>query len=118
VTTRPPARARTDPYRSRPARDGASPAAHDRAAPAHAASPDRPDPSAGNVGILAGGIAYFGFMATFPALNAGISLYGLVDDLATLIAQQGGGLLGVLPLAAQPLIRDQLNALASGSGGR
>jgi membrane protein len=70
-----------------------------------------------NVGVLAGGIAYFGFMAIFPALIAGISLYGLVADPATLIAQQGGSLLSALPQEAQPLIRDQLNALASGSGG-
>jgi membrane protein len=73
--------------------------------------------SADNVGVLAGGIAYFGFMAIFPALIAGISLYGLVADPATLIAQQGGDLLSALPQDAQPLIRDQLNALASGSGG-
>ena len=73
--------------------------------------------SADNVGVLAGGIAYYGFIAIFPALIAGISLYGLVADPATLIAQQGGSLLSALPQDAQPLIRDQLNALASGSGG-
>jgi membrane protein len=73
--------------------------------------------SADNVGILAGGIAYFAFMAIFPALIAGISLYGLVADPATLIAQQGGDLLSALPQEAQPLIREQLNALASSSSG-
>ena len=144
-------RARADPYRSRPASDGAvpsSPTAHDGVTPAHAPSlhriarsASRPggevgeptrlprrglwqvtrrafkESSADNVGVLAGGIAYFGFMAIFPALIAGISLYGLVADPATLIAQQGGDLLSALPQDAQPLIRDQLNALASGSGG-
>ena len=144
-------RSRTDPYRSRPARDGAppcSPTTHTGVAPAHASSPDRAgsyadrpggqaeahaqvpprrwwqvtrrafkESSADNLGVLAGGIAYYGFMAIFPALIAGISLYSLVADPATLIAQQGGTLLSVLPEEAQPLIRDQLNALASGSGG-
>jgi membrane protein len=72
--------------------------------------------SADNVGILAGGVAYFGFLSIFPALIAGISLYGLVADPAT-IAQQGAGVVAALPEAAQPLIRDQLTAIASTSGG-
>jgi membrane protein len=123
-----------------------SPAAHNGAAPAHALSPDRAwadrpsgqaeapvqiprrgwlqvtrrafkKSSADNLGVLAGGITYYGFMAIFPAIIAGISLYGLVADPATLIAQQGGSLLSALPQDAQPLIHDQLNALASDSGG-
>jgi membrane protein len=72
--------------------------------------------STDNVGILAGGIAYFGFISIFPALIAGISLYGLVADPAT-IAQQGEGVLAALPQEAQPLIRDQLLAVTSTSGG-
>ncbi len=72
--------------------------------------------STDNVGILAGGIAYFGFLSIFPALIAGISLYGLVADPAT-IAQQGEGVLAALPQEAQPLIRDQLTAVTSTSGG-
>jgi membrane protein len=144
-------RARTDPYRSRPAPDGAapsSPAARDGAAPAHATSPEPADGTAGrpggqaetptpipprswwqvtrrafkessadNLSILAGGITYFGFIAIFPALIAGTSLYGLVADPTTIIPQQGEGLLSVLPQEAQTLIRDQLNAIASSSGG-
>ncbi len=72
--------------------------------------------STDNVGVLAGGIAYFGFISIFPALIAGISLYGLVADPAT-IAQQGEGVLAALPQEAQPLIRDQLTAITSTSGG-
>jgi membrane protein len=72
--------------------------------------------SADNVGVLAGGIAYFAFLAIFPALIAGISLYGLVADPAT-IAAQGQGVVSALPQEAQPLIRDQLTAIASTSGG-
>ena len=72
--------------------------------------------SADNVGILAGGVAYFGFISIFPALIAGISLYGLVADPAT-IAQQGAGVVAALPQEAQPLLRDQLTSIASTSGG-
>ena len=69
-----------------------------------------------NVGILAGGVAYFAFISIFPALIAGISLYGLVADPAT-IAKQGAGVVAALPQEAQPLIRDQLTSIASTSGG-
>jgi membrane protein len=70
--------------------------------------------SADNVGILAGGIAYAAFLAIFPALIAGISLFGLVADPQT-IAQQAEGVLAALPEAAQPLIRDQIVALTQTS---
>jgi membrane protein len=72
--------------------------------------------SADNVGVLAGGIAYAAFLAIFPALIAGISLFGLVADPAT-VATQAEGVLAALPQEAQPLIRDQLTSLASTSGG-
>ena len=66
--------------------------------------------SADNVGILAGGVAYAAFLAVFPALIAGISLFGLVADPAT-IAQQAEGVLAALPETAQPLLRDQIVSL-------
>lgn len=72
--------------------------------------------SADNVGILAGGIAYAAFLAIFPAMIAGISLYALVADPAT-IAQQAEGVLAALPDTAQPLLRDQIVALTQTSGG-
>ena len=72
--------------------------------------------SADNVGILAGGIAYAAFLAVFPALIAGISLFGLVADPAT-IAQQAEGVLAALPETAQPLLRDQIVSLTQTSSG-
>ena len=72
--------------------------------------------SADNVGILAGGIAYAAFLALFPALIAGISLFGLVADPAT-IAQQAEGVLAALPETAQPLLRDQIIALTQTPSG-
>ena len=67
-----------------------------------------------NVSMLAGGVAYFGFLAVFPALIAAISLYGLVADPAT-VAAQINGLASALPGSAQPLVADQLNAVVSAS---
>jgi membrane protein len=71
--------------------------------------------SADNAGIIAGGIAYAAFLAIFPALIAGISLFGLVADPAT-IAEQADAVLAALPETAQPLIRDQIVALTQTTG--
>jgi membrane protein len=69
-----------------------------------------------NVGILAGGVAFFAFLAIPPALIAGLTLYGLVADPQT-VAGQMQALAGSLPREAQPLIADQLNSLVSGGNG-
>jgi membrane protein len=69
-----------------------------------------------NVPILAGGVAFFAFLALFPALIAALTLYGLVADPAT-VAGQISSLAQGLPETARPLIVDQLNSVASGSGG-
>ncbi len=71
---------------------------------------------ADNVPMLAGGVAYFGFLALFPALIAAITLYGLVADPAT-VARQVEALAGTLPQEAQPLIAGQLGAIVSSSSG-
>jgi len=72
--------------------------------------------SADNVAMLAGGVAYFVFLAVFPALIAAISLYGLIADPET-VASQLRSLAAALPESAQPLIADQLNSIVSASGG-
>jgi membrane protein len=72
--------------------------------------------TADNVPMLAGGVAYFAFLAVFPALIAAISLYGLIADPAT-VAEQLRSLAAILPQSTQPLIADQLNAVVSTSGG-
>ena len=72
--------------------------------------------SADNVPMLAGGVAFFAFLAVFPALIAAISLYGLIADPAT-VAEQLRSIAAVLPESAQPLIADQLNSIVSASGG-
>ncbi len=52
--------------------------------------------SADNVPMLAGGVAFFAFLAVFPALIAALTLYGLVAEPAQ-VAQQMQSLTGVLP---------------------
>src|SRR4051794_36136356 len=71
--------------------------------------------STDNVGILAGGVAYFGFLSIFPALIAGIRLYGLVADPAA-IAQPGADVVAGPPAATGPLLRDPRPAIAPASG--
>jgi membrane protein len=71
---------------------------------------------ADNVSILAGGVAFFAFLALFPAMIAALTLYGLVADPAT-VADQIAQLAQLLPETARPLIVDQLNSIAQGSGG-
>ncbi len=66
--------------------------------------------------MLAGGVAFFAFLAIFPALIAALTLYGLVAEPAQ-VAQQVESLAGALPQSAQPLITDQLGAVAASSDG-
>src|SRR5215212_5198474 len=72
--------------------------------------------SADNVPMLAGGVAFFAFLAVFPALIAAVTLYGLIADPAT-VASQVESIASALPQTAQPIIRDQLSSVTSTSGG-
>ena len=69
-----------------------------------------------NIPIIAGGVAFFAFLAMFPAIIASITLYGLIADPAD-VARQIQGLSGALPKESQPLIAEQLNAIVGSSGG-
>jgi membrane protein len=71
---------------------------------------------ADNVPILAGGVAFFAFLALFPAIIAALTLYGLVADPKT-VADQVTQLANLIPETSRPLIVDQLNSVASSSGG-
>lgn len=72
--------------------------------------------SADNMPIIAGGVAFFGFLSVFPGLIALISIYGLVASPAT-VAQQVEDLSAQLPDEAAQLIGDQLKAIVANSGG-
>jgi membrane protein len=70
---------------------------------------------ADNMPIIAGGVAFFGFLSIFPALIALISLYGLVASPET-VARQVEELSAQLPDDAAGLIEEQLTAIVANSG--
>jgi membrane protein len=72
--------------------------------------------SADNMPIIGAGVAFFAFLALFPALIATISLYGLVASPET-VARQIESLSGQLPAEAQSLLSEQLTAITQNSGG-
>lgn len=69
-----------------------------------------------NISILAAGVAFFGFLALFPALIAALMLYGLVADPQR-IAEQTRELTSALPGSAGQLVGEQVTAATSAGGG-
>ena len=59
--------------------------------------------TADNMPIIAGGVAFFGFLSIFPAMIALISIYGLVASPAT-VATQVENLSKQLPHSAAQII--------------
>ncbi|MDQ3733530.1 MAG: YihY/virulence factor BrkB family protein [Actinomycetota bacterium] len=66
------------------------------------------------VPLLAGGVAFFGFLALFPGIIATVLIYGLVVDPAT-VREQITELGGALPAEARQILTDQLESLTSTS---
>ena len=71
--------------------------------------------NADNMPIIAGGVAFFGFLAIFPALIASISIYGLVASPET-VAEQVQSFSAQLPDEAATLIGEQLTSITENSG--
>src|SRR3954454_15310349 len=71
---------------------------------------------ADNMPIIAGGVAFFAFLAIFPALIAAISLYGLVASPET-VTTQVEDISAQLPNDAASLIGDQLKSITENAGG-
>lgn len=71
---------------------------------------------ADNMPIVAGGVAFFGFLAIFPTLIAALTLYGLVADPRT-VADQTSRLTSAMPSGAGAVIGGQLSAVTSAAGG-
>jgi membrane protein len=69
---------------------------------------------ADNMPIIAGGVAFFGFLSIFPALIALVSLYGLVATPET-VARQVENLSSQLPESASTLIAEQLKSIVANS---
>src|SRR5687768_8487408 len=70
---------------------------------------------ADNMPIIAGGVAFFGFLAIFPALIATISIYGLVASPED-VTRQIQDLSAQLPEDAQNLLKTQLESIVKNSG--
>lgn len=69
-----------------------------------------------NVSIVAGGVAFYVFLAVFPALAAALSIYGLYADPSQ-AAQQIQSTATLLPGQAQDILREQLTRIAHSSSG-
>jgi membrane protein len=67
---------------------------------------------ADQVPLLAAGVAFYAFLAIFPALIAIVSIYGLFTDPST-IANQLNSITAALPDEAAQIITDQVTALSS-----
>ncbi|MFW3170768.1 YihY/virulence factor BrkB family protein [Geodermatophilus sp. CPCC 206100] len=71
---------------------------------------------ADNMPIIAGGVAFFAFLAIFPALIATISIYGLVASPEE-VTEQIQSVSAQLPESAQEILTEQLTSITSNSGG-
>src|SRR5205809_7533867 len=60
-----------------------------------------------NLSIVAAGVAFYGFLAIFPAIAALVSIYGLITSPAEL-EKHLQSIETVLPLEAAGVINDQL----------
>ena len=67
-----------------------------------------------NIPLLAAGVAFYAFIALFPALIAAVTVYGLVSDPEQ-VEEQIGGFADTLPQEAASLLTDQLTSIAGGS---
>lgn len=72
---------------------------------------------ADQVPLLAAGVAFYAFLALFPAIIAGVLIYGLVADPAT-ISDQVGQLVKPLPHGAQVQIVNQLKSISASQSGK
>jgi membrane protein len=66
--------------------------------------------------VIAGGVAFFGFLSLFPALSAVISTYGLLADPSD-VEGQVNVLAGALPEGARAVLKTEVAALTSRSSG-
>lgn len=70
-----------------------------------------------NVGLIAAGVAFYGFLALVPLLGAIVMSYGLVAEPATVIRNMQG-LTSVMPADAAHLVGEQLMNVVKTSDGK
>lgn len=73
--------------------------------------------SSDNVGLIAAGVAFYGFLALVPLLGAFVLSYGLIADRATVIADVNR-LASVMPADAAKLVGEQLLNVVQSSDGK
>src|SRR5829696_7201390 len=71
---------------------------------------------ADQVPLLSAGVAFYALLALFPAIIAGVSIYGLVADPAT-VRDQIANLTKLLSPETATLVGEQLQQVTSGAGG-
>ncbi len=71
--------------------------------------------STDNIDIVSAGVAFYFFLAVFPAIAALVSIYGLVTDPGQ-VEQQMNQLTAVLPEQAHQMLSERLHSVASQSG--
>lgn len=70
-----------------------------------------------NVGLMAGGVAFYAFLSFVPLLGALVMTYGLVADPA-MIARHMQTIIALVPAEAAKLIYDQLVSLTSAAASK
>lgn len=65
-----------------------------------------------NLSLISAGVAFYAFLAVFPAVGALVMIYGLAAD-PQVVVKQLGLFSGVIPASAYSLLLDQLKELAS-----
>ena len=70
-----------------------------------------------NVGLVAAGVAFYGFLALVPLLGATVLTYGLIASPQTVV-DHVGSLASVMPADAAKLVGEQLLNVVATSGGK
>lgn len=70
-----------------------------------------------NIGLVAAGVGFYGFLALVPLLASTVLLYGLIADRATVVANFHS-MLAVMPADAAKLIGDQLLSMVDTPNGK
>jgi len=68
------------------------------------------------ISLAAAGVAFYSFLAIFPAMIAALALYGLLAEPSQ-VQQQVSSVSGALPAQARQILETQLKALAGGRQG-
>lgn len=67
------------------------------------------------IGVVAGGVAFYAFLAIFPAIGAAAMIWGAFADPAV-VQQQLEAIRGVIPPAAHEILSQQLTEVSKGPG--